>query len=179
MKKYISLFALPLFLVVFSSVISTKVKYAEADVPAPQNCPEGSQKLTYADGSVADAYVGQTVIDPNVPAAGIDQNMFEGVQKWKRVNGYKKNCAACNIPLLPVTKAYAINIYTAAGLSEIVKMEGGGGPYCYNAATGSVYEALSNQNCASRYPGTMFSGFRVVLVQQNYMCGVPSPWTDG
>jgi hypothetical protein len=175
MKKYISLFALPLFLVVFSSVISTKVKYAEADVP--QSCPEGSQRLTFADGSGANANIGPAGVFNN--QQNIDQGIRENIIRWGNANGWKREMLNEQLLLLPILKAYAFDMSTAAGLAEVVKGEGGGGPFCYNPQNSSIYEALSNQNCSVRFPGTQFAGFRVVELQPTYMCGTPSPWTDG
>jgi hypothetical protein len=71
------------------------------------------------------------------------------------------------------------NPYTAAGLAELVKQEGGGGPFCFRQEGGIIYEALSDQNCGARFPGTQFAGFKIEVVYPTYACGVPAPWTDG
>lgn len=74
MKKYISLFALPLFLVGFSFTISTKTEHAQADVPINTSCPVGSMRLEYGDGSTTGVGATATPVDPWSPAPAPNPN---------------------------------------------------------------------------------------------------------
>lgn len=157
------------------------LKSVQADVPIQTVCSNGAMQLTYADGSVANAYLNTSgVIPPGPLPPGANRNVDRAVDEWGRINGWQgRGCENCQIPFKFTETAYAQSVYTVADLAEIVKKEGGGGPFCYNAGNSSVFEALSNQECPSRFPGTEFAGFRVDSVHETYMCGVPAPWTDG